>query len=104
MKIWHISDTHCHHNLLTVPEGVDMIIFSGDCSNPKEPVVNQNEVLDFIKWMKSLDIKYKVFVAGNHDTSIERNYVKKSDMESQYNKIEAMLEKIFDKLDKKVDK
>lgn len=79
MKIWHISDTHTYHNLLTVPEGIDMVLFSGDCSNPREPIVNRNEVLDFIEWMKSLDIKHKIFVAGNHDTSIERNYVKKQD-------------------------
>jgi len=40
----------------------------------------------------------------NIEIDLPSNYVKKSDMESQYNKIEAMLEKIFDKLDKKVDK
>ncbi len=101
MKIWHISDTHTYHSLLAVPENIDMIIFSGDCSNPREPIVNQNEVFDFIEWMKSLDIKYKVFVAGNHDTSIERNYVKKSDfedagiiyLENEYVEIEGL--KIF---------
>ena len=75
MKIWHISDTHTHHNLLTVPEGIDMIIFSGDCSNPRDPYVNKQEVLDFIAWMGSLNIKHKIFVAGNHDTSIERNFI-----------------------------
>ena len=35
---------------------------------------------------------------------VAENCVKKTEMESQYSKIEAMLEKIFDKLDKKVDK
>lgn len=35
---------------------------------------------------------------------VAENCVKKVEMESQYSKIEAMLEKIFDKLDKKVDK
>lgn len=38
------------------------------------------------------------------EIDLPSNYVKKADMESQYNKIEAMLEKIFDKLDTKVDK
>jgi 3',5'-cyclic AMP phosphodiesterase CpdA len=37
MKIWHISDTHTFHKLLTRPEDVDMVIFSGDCSNPRDP-------------------------------------------------------------------
>ena len=79
MKILHISDTHSHHNLLTIPEGIDMILHSGDCSNPRDPYINRNEVLDFIEWMKSLDIKHKIFVAGNHDTSIEKNLIKKQD-------------------------
>lgn len=35
---------------------------------------------------------------------VAENCVKKVEMESQYSKIETMLEKIFDKLDKKVDK
>jgi hypothetical protein len=38
------------------------------------------------------------------EIDLPTNYVKKTELESQYNKIEAMLEKIFDKLDKKVDK
>jgi len=38
------------------------------------------------------------------EIDLPTSYVKKTDMESQYNKIEAMLEKIFDKLDQKVDK
>ena len=83
MKILHISDTHCHHNLLSVPEGIDMIIFSGDCSNPRDPYINKQEVLDFIEYMKSLDIKYKIFVAGNHDTSIEKRLVTPGDFASK---------------------
>jgi hypothetical protein len=38
------------------------------------------------------------------EIDLPTSYVKKSDMETQFNKIEAMLEKIFDKLDAKVDK
>ena len=79
LKIWHISDTHTYHGLLTVPEGIDMILFSGDCSNPRDPYVNREQVLDFIEWMKSLDIPHKIFVAGNHDTSIERNLITQGD-------------------------
>lgn len=79
LKIWHISDTHTFHGLLSVPEGIDMVIFSGDCSNPRDPYVNREQVLDFIEWMKSLDIPHKIFVAGNHDTSIERNLITQGD-------------------------
>lgn len=77
MKIWHISDTHSYHYLLTIPNNIDIVIFSGDCSNPREPSINEGEVRTFITWFSSLPIRYKIFVAGNHDTSIEKGYITK---------------------------
>ena len=62
MKIWHISDTHTYHGFLKVPEGIDMVIFSGDCSNPRDPYTNEHEVRNFITWFDSLKIKHKIFV------------------------------------------
>lgn len=82
MKIWHISDTHTYHELLTVPEDIDIVIFSGDCSNPRDPYNNEPEVRDFIHWYKGLPIKHKIFVAGNHDSSIEKGLIKKIDFTS----------------------
>jgi len=79
MRIWHISDTHTYHNLLEVPTDIDMVIFSGDCSNPKDPYNNEPEVRGFIDWYHSLKIPYKIFVAGNHDTSIENKFVTSED-------------------------
>lgn len=79
MKIWHISDTHTYHELLVVPEGIDMVIFSGDCSTSKELHINEAETWRFIDWYKDLPIKYKIFVAGNHDFSIEKNLITKQD-------------------------
>ncbi len=79
MKIWHISDTHTFHELLEIPEGIDMVIHSGDCSNPRDPYNNEPEVREFIHWFKSLPIKHKIYVAGNHDTSIEKRLVIKED-------------------------
>lgn len=84
MRIWHISDTHGYHDLLTIPEGIDMVIHSGDCSNPRDPYNNEPEVRSFINWYKSLPIEHKIYVAGNHDTSIEKGLVKKIDF-SGYN-------------------
>lgn len=84
MKIWHISDTHGYHDLLKVPDGIDMVIHSGDCSNPRDPYNNEPEVREFIHWYKSLPIKHKVYVAGNHDTSIEKRLVTKQDF-TDYN-------------------
>jgi hypothetical protein len=34
---------------------------------------NEVEVRGFIDWYRSLKIPVKIFVAGNHDTSIEKN-------------------------------
>lgn len=79
LKIWHISDTHTFHEMLSVPENIDVVIFSGDCSNPQNTLQNSFEVLTFLKWFGQLPIKHKIFVAGNHDVSIERKMILKND-------------------------
>ena len=73
MKIWHISDTHSYHHLLEIPEGIDMVIHSGDASNYRDMYRNEPEFQDFLYWYQRLPIKYKIFVAGNHDTAVEKN-------------------------------
>lgn len=81
MTALHISDTHSYHDLLKIPSGIDMIIHSGDCSNPRDPYNNESEVREFIDWYKEIPVKYKIYVAGNHDTSIEKGLVTKKDFE-----------------------
>lgn len=81
MKIWHISDTHTYHGFLKIPKDIDMVIFSGDCSNPRDPYINEQEVRNFLTWFDSLQIKHKVMIAGNHDTSIEKGLVDKETIE-----------------------
>jgi len=81
MNIWHISDTHGYHDLLKIPDNIDMVIHSGDCSNPRDPYNNEPEVRGFIDWYKELPIKHKIYVAGNHDSSIEKGLVTKKDFE-----------------------
>lgn len=76
MKIWLISDTHGKHSFLDIPLDVDMLIHAGDLGTFKEPTLNAKGVQETIDWLVSLThIKHKVFIAGNHDTSIERGYV-----------------------------
>jgi len=82
MRILHISDTHTYHDLLKIPSGIDMIIHSGDCSNPRDPYNNESEVRDFIDWYKEIRVKHKIYVAGNHDTSIEKGLVTKDDFKN----------------------
>jgi len=78
-RIWHVSDSHTYHRLLVVPKNVDIVIFSGDCSNPRDPYTNEPEVRNFLTWFAALPIKHKIFVAGNHDTSIEKKLITKID-------------------------
>jgi Icc-related predicted phosphoesterase len=81
MKILHISDTHGFHG--TFPdsrfEGVDVVVHSGDCSNWRDPYRNEQEARNFLAWYESVPIKYKIYVAGNHDTSIEKRLVTPED-------------------------
>lgn len=83
MKILHISDTHTFHSMM--PEdrflGIDVVIHSGDCSNRMDTVRNSIEVINFIEWYENVPVKHKIYVAGNHDTSIERRLVTKKDFE-----------------------
>ena len=68
MKILHISDTHGHHRFLNIPENIDMIIHSGDFSNYRDVYKNEPETREFLHWYGNLDIKYKILIAGNHDS------------------------------------
>lgn len=72
-KIWHFSDTHTYHDLLEIPKNITIVICSGDISNAKHKETSYKEIMNFIEWFKKLPIKYKVFVAGNHDSAIETN-------------------------------
>ena len=73
MKIWHISDTHGFHHLLSIPSDIDMVIHSGDGSNFRDIYKNEVEFQDFIYWYSRVPIKYKIFIAGNHDSALEKN-------------------------------
>ncbi|CAB4141206.1 COG2129 Predicted phosphoesterases, related to the Icc protein [uncultured Caudovirales phage] len=64
MKIVCISDTHCKHNKLVIPE-CDVLIFSGDMCSSGELW----QVSNFSKWLKKYESNFdRAFViAGNHD-------------------------------------
>jgi len=68
MKIVVISDTHTQHRKVKLPDA-DMIIHAGDISSRGL----QHEVFDFYQWFGSLDYKYKIFIAGNHDFYFEKH-------------------------------
>lgn len=71
MKIICISDTHGKHKLFPLPEG-DMILHAGDFSKRG----TEDQIKDFFSWFSSLDYRYKVFIAGNHDFLAEQEPMK----------------------------
>jgi Icc-related predicted phosphoesterase len=83
LTMLHISDTHGFHDHFPKErfEEVDIVVHSGDCSNYRDVVRNEAEVIDFIDWYSKVPVAHKIYVAGNHDTSIERNRVTKEDFE-----------------------
>ncbi len=91
MKIWHISDTHMNHDKLQIPDGVDIVVHSGDATNYLDPYRNEAEMRAFIDWFATLPIKYKIFVPGNHDTSIEKGLIQQDLIESR--KITLLLDR-----------
>lgn len=100
MRILHISDTHGFHADLPMErfDGVDVVVHSGDCSNWMDPSMNFKEVFDFLEWYARVPVKHKVYVAGNHDTSIERRLVTRENfadrgityLENEYAEIEGV--------------
>lgn len=82
MKILHISDTHGMHDYFPKDtfKGIDMVIHSGDCSNSRDLKTSIIEITEFLEWYQKIDVKYKIFVAGNHDTAIARKRIEYSDM------------------------
>ena len=65
-----ISDTHgLHRKLPELPPG-DVLIHAGDFTNTGE----KEQIVDFMDWFASQNYKYKILIAGNHDTTIHKEY------------------------------
>lgn len=64
-----LSDTHGKHGYFKL-EGGDILLHSGDVSSRG----SDQEILDFINWFEQQDYTHRVFIPGNHDWSLERNF------------------------------
>ncbi len=82
IRVWCVADTHGFHEDLIIPEEIDWVIHAGDISNTKSPVFNSNECSLFLNWYNKLNIKRKILIAGNHDTSIENKLINPKDYSS----------------------
>jgi len=68
IKIVCISDTHCQHKALNMPEG-DVLVHAGDWTHRGE----EHHTIDFLQWLNRQNYAHKVFIAGNHDFYPERH-------------------------------
>ncbi len=75
-KIWFISDTHNEHRQLKIPPGIDAVIHCGDESTQRKSQWNELEARAFFEWYSDLAIPTKIFVPGNHSTSVENGIVR----------------------------
>lgn len=64
-RILCLSDTFGRHRSLVVPQA-DIVIHAGDACRDG----NISQLTDFFKWFSALEIKYKIFVAGEHDLAL----------------------------------
>lgn len=65
-----ISDTHTRHRQIdTLPPG-DVLIHAGDFTNTG----TVDEVSDFLAWFQELPHPHKVLVAGNHETTLDKQF------------------------------
>lgn len=71
LKVLAISDTHNAHEQLTLDlTDVDLIVHAGDFTVSRSVARNFDEAVDFFRWFDGLNVKHKVVIPGNHDTSI----------------------------------
>ena len=83
MRIVAISDTHGKHNQLQLPAG-DILVHCGDWSR----MGKHHEVIDFFKWFRRQSgFKHRLFIAGNHDLSFERELDFKNEMLKEYGEL-----------------
>lgn len=68
LRIVCISDTHCRHRELNIPDG-DILIHAGDITNRGE----YGTLEDFNDWLAGLPHKHKVIIPGNHDYCFEKD-------------------------------
>lgn len=62
-----ISDTHCHHEEIQVPDG-DVLVHTGDFSRSG----TVEEMRRFAEWFEKQPHQHKICIAGNHDWACQK--------------------------------
>jgi Icc-related predicted phosphoesterase len=71
-----ISDTHCLHKSIDMPDG-DILVHAGDFCG----YGHLGEVSQFLDWLETLPHKTKIVVPGNHDVCLEENFDARKEFE-----------------------
>lgn len=71
LRIVCLSDTHCLHRSVKVPDG-DLLIHAGDMTER----YGWEALQDFGAWMRELPHPHKVAIAGNHDFCCQHDPVR----------------------------
>jgi hypothetical protein len=66
VRIACLSDTHCQHRTLRVPDG-DVLLHAGDFTK----FGDLDHVADFNAWLGTLPHRHKIVIAGNHELPFE---------------------------------
>jgi len=66
MKLVAISDTHQKHGFIQVPDG-DVLIHCGDWTNQG----TLESITNFLDWFTQLPHQHKIFIAGNHELTLD---------------------------------
>ena len=69
MKLWFISDTHCKHDGLEVPDA-DAVIHCGDESTHGNAWMNEPQAREFFEWYSALPIPSMSAQNPSRDTSL----------------------------------
>lgn len=68
MKITFVSDTHTMHDQIEV-EPCDIFCYSGDLTNKGYLF----DVVSFFEWLRKIPAKHIIWIAGNHDKSLDKD-------------------------------
>jgi predicted phosphodiesterase len=69
-RILCISDTHGKHDLIKTMPPADILIHAGDYSSTG----TMGDIKSFVDWFDSQEYADKIFISGNHETSIDTDY------------------------------
>lgn len=71
MRLLHLSDTHGQHRKLGPLPKADILVHSGDFLKDGR---DEDELFDFLRWLRDLRYAHKVIIPGNHDLMMHERH------------------------------